>query len=242
MLKNPRRGARCGPAIGISIVELMVGIAISLIVVAGGLMLLANFTSENRRLLLETRLNQDLRAAMDVVTRDLRRAGYWQGATAGMWVDGGPNVPAQNAYRFFYGSACNASPLGASSPSPAASASSVCYTVSADANNAVAATEYYGFHLTSGVIYAVLAGAGQQAITDAGTITVTDFVVTPSSQSIPMAGFCKYTCTTNCPRLVVREFEIVMKGQAPTDLTVQRQLRSNVRVRNDYYDGQCPTS
>ena len=65
---------------GVSMVEMMVGVAIALVVVAGGLALLANFTGENRRLLLETRLNQDLRAAMDVVVRDLRRAGYWQGA------------------------------------------------------------------------------------------------------------------------------------------------------------------
>jgi prepilin peptidase dependent protein B len=220
----------------------MVGVAISLVVVAGGLSLLANFTGENRRLLLETRLNQDLRAAMDVVTRDLRRAGYWQGSTAGMWVEGGPNVPTQNNYRFFYGSACNASTLGASAPTPAAAASSVCYTVAGDSNNAVAANEYYGFHLSAGTLFAVVSGSAQQALTDPGTVTISDFVVTPSSQTIPMAGFCKVTCTTNCPRLIVREFEVVLKGNVPADPTVQRQLRSNVRVRNDFYDGQCPTS
>jgi prepilin peptidase dependent protein B len=230
------------PASGVSIVELLVGVTIALIVVGGGLLLLANFTSENRRLLLETRLNQDLRAAMDVVTRDLRRAGYWQGATAGMWVASGPNVPAQNAYRAFYASACNASPLGASAPAPAGAASSVCYSISADSDNAVASAEYYGFHLSGGVLFAVVAGSAQQPLTDSGTLTVTDFVVTPSSQIVPMAGFCKVTCTSNCPRVVVREFEVVIKGRAPTDATVERQLRSNVRVRNDYYDGQCPSS
>jgi len=228
------------PSRGISIVELMIGVAISLIIVAGGLALLSNFTGESRRLLLETRLNQDLRAAMDVVTRDLRRAGYWQGSTAGIWVDGGASVPTQNGYRFFYASACNAATLGASAPSPAAAASSVCYTISGDANNAVAANEYYGFHLTGGVLYAVIAGSAQQALTDSGTITINDFVVTPSTQIVPMTGFCKVTCTTNCPRVVVREFEVVLKGAAPSDPNVQRQLRSNVRVRNDYYDGQCP--
>ena len=55
----------------------MIGLALGLFVVGGGLLMLAGFTDENRRLLLETRLNQDLRAASDVVTRDLRRAGYW---------------------------------------------------------------------------------------------------------------------------------------------------------------------
>lgn len=230
---------------GISIVELMVGIAISLVIVAGGLSLLSSFTGENRRLLLETRVNQDLRAALDVVSRDLRRAGYWQGATAGVWFEGGPAVPARNAYRSFYGSPCNAPTLGASAPSPAASAPFICYAVAQDANNAVNETtraELYGFHLTGGVLFAVLNGGTQQALTDAGTITITDFVVTPSSQVVAMPDFCRITCTTNCPRVIVREFEIVLRGVSPSDPQIQRQLRSNVRVRNDYYDGQCPTS
>ena len=231
---------------GLSMVELMVGIAISLIVVAGGLSLLANFTGENRRLLLETRLNQDLRAAMDLVTRDIRRAGYWQGATASIWTSTGPNVPPRNAYRHFYGSACNAGTLGASAPTPAASAAFVCYAVAQDSNNAVneaTRAELFGFHLNnSGVLMAVINGAAEQAVTDPGTITITNFVVTPQPQTVPMAGFCKYTCTVNCPRVIVREFMVEMAGFAPSDPTIRRALRSNVRVRNDYYDGQCPTS
>ena len=228
-----------------SLVELLVGMAIGLIVVGGGLALLANFTGENRRLLLETRLNQDLRAAMDVVTRDMRRAGHWQGAASGVWFDGGPNVPPQNAYRNFYNSACNAATLGASAPSPAASASFVCYAIAGDSNNTVdevARTELYGFHLSNGVLFAVINGGAEQAVTDAGTVTINDFVVTPSTQIVPMASFCRYTCTVNCPRVIVREFEVVLKGTVPTVQSIQRQLRSNVRVRNDYYDGQCPSS
>ena len=85
-------------------------------------------------------------------------------------------------------------------------------------------------------------GGTQQALTDSGTITITNFVVTPSNQIAPMSGYCKITCTVNCPRVIVREFEVVLRGISPSDPTIQRQLRSNVRVRNDYYDGQCPTS
>jgi len=230
---------------GLSLVELMVGIAISLVIVAGGLSLLTNFTAENRRLLLETRLNQDLRAAMELVTQDLRRAGYWQGSTAGVWAEGGPGVPAANAYRFFYNSACNAATLGASAPTLPAPASHVCYAVAQDGNNAVNETtraELYGFHLADGVLYAVLNGSTQQPLTDPGTTTVTRFLVTPSSQAVPMAGYCRISCSVNCPRVIVREFEVLLQGAAPSDPHTTRQLRSHVRVRNDYYDGQCPTS
>lgn len=230
---------------GLSLIELLVGIAISLVIVGGGLAMLASFTGENRRLLLETRLNQDLRAAMDVVTRDLRRAGHWQGSTAGTWVDGGPAVPPSNAYRAFYDSACNAPSLGASAPSPAASAAHVCYAVAQDGDNTVneaTRAELYGFHLAGGVLYAVLNGSAQQPLTDPGTITITQFVVTPNSQVVSMAGSCRIACTANCPRVIVRAFEIVLHGTAPSDPLVQRKLRSSVRVRNDYHDGQCPTS
>jgi prepilin peptidase dependent protein B len=227
---------------GMSMVELMVGIAIGLIIVGGGLAMLANFTGENRRLLLETRLNQDLRAAMDVVTRDIRRAGHWQGAASGVWVSGGPAVPAQNAYRSFYQSACNASPIGTAASSPAAAASFVCYTVAGNSDNVVQANEYYGFHLRGGVLYAVVGGSAEQPVTDPGTVTVNSFVVTPNPQTASMSGFCRYTCTVNCPQVTVREFDILLQGTSANDASLQRQLRSSVRVRNDYYSGQCPTS
>lgn len=244
LMMRQRTGASRRGSAGISMVELMVGIAISLIVVGGGLSLLANFTGENRRLLLETRLNQDLRAAMDVITRDLRRAGHWQGSTESIWVNGGPNVPPQNAYRYFYNSACNATTLGASAPTLPAAASYVCYAVAVDTDNAVNETtraELNGFHLNNGAVFAVINGTAHQ-LTDPATITIDQFVVTPTSTAVPMTSFCRYTCTVNCPRVIVREFDIQLRGRVPTDATIQRQLRSNVRVRNDYYDGQCPTS
>ena len=68
-----RRGQR-----GLSLVELLVGLALGLLVVAGGAALLARqHLREHRALLLEARLMQDLRTAADLVARDLRRAGYW---------------------------------------------------------------------------------------------------------------------------------------------------------------------
>jgi len=230
---------------GLSLIELLVGIAISLLIVAGGLGLLATFTGENRRLLLETRMNQDLRAAMDVVTRDLRRAGYWQGSTAEASVDGTPVAPASNPYRSFYNSACNAPALGASAPSPTAPAAHVCYAVARDGESAVneaTRAALYGFHLSGGVLYAALNGGAQQPLTDPATIIITRFVVTPRSQVRSMPSSCRITCTANCPRVIVRELEVVLQGTAPNDPLVQRQMRSSVRVRNDYHDGQCPTS
>lgn len=223
-----RRGQR-----GLSIVELMIGAAVGLIILAGGFVLLSSFTNDNRRLLQETRLMQDLRAASDLVTRDLRRAGYWSAAASGVWTDTSTSV-ASNAYRFMYGEECDAASLGTSAATPTSATSKICYKV-----NTSSGTELYGFTLASNTLYAFIGGT-RQALTDPKTITITDFVVTPSSQTIDARSYCHTTCTgTNCPRVVVREFEVLIKGTVPNDSTIQRSLRSNVRVRNDYYDGAC---
>jgi prepilin peptidase dependent protein B len=215
---------------------------VGLFVVAGGLAMLASFTGENRRLLLETRLVQDLRAASDLITRDIRRAGYWQSAHSGVWRDGGPAVPPQNAYRIMIPGACDASPLAAAVDSPTVATNALCYYIeTGTSDNVASASERYGYKLEDGVLYATIANSTAQPLTDPNTITVTDFVITPSSQFIDASGFCNRTCTSNCPRLVIREFELLIKGNVPGDATIFRSLRSNVRVRNDFYEGSCPT-
>lgn len=60
---------------GLSLVELMVGSAISLMIVAVALLALTHHLRENRSLLLETRLMQDLRTTTDLMAQNLRRAG-----------------------------------------------------------------------------------------------------------------------------------------------------------------------
>ena len=116
---------------GLSLVELLVGIAITLVVVAGALKMFVGHLEGNRRLLLEARLHQDLRAASDLIARDLRRAGYWQQASQGT------SWPAQpNPYR-------------AMSPSGTASAALTSYSYSRDAaeNNSLDSNESFGLRL-----------------------------------------------------------------------------------------------
>ena len=69
---------------GMSLVELMVGITVGLLVVAGASLLVSSQLSENRRLLLETQVQQDLRATADIIARQLRRSGHWRRAEMGV--------------------------------------------------------------------------------------------------------------------------------------------------------------
>lgn len=205
---------------GLSLVELLVGAAITLVVVAGALKLFASHIDSNRRLLLEARLHQDLRAASDLIARDLRRAGYWQSALkATSW------PPLANPYRAF-------------APSGAASAAIATYSYSRDSveNDSVDGNELFGVRLSAGALQMQDGSGGWQQLTDAGTVLVTSLAITPQTRSIGLGHLCSPACTSAdpaCPRLELRHYDIVIRGRATSDASVTREVRESVRVRND---------
>lgn len=216
---------------GLSLIELMIGVAIALFIAAAGATLLASNLRENRSLLLEARLMQDLRTATDVIARDLRRSGFWAAATDGIW-------PAAA------GIATN--PYAVLAPSDAASdAVSFQYSRDESENNVVDGNEKFGFRLHNHVIEMQLGVANWQALTDAETLVITGFRVTPTVQEIDLSNYCPQACpasSTTCPpRQQVRSFAVVLTGHAINDARVTRSLRSNVRVRNDALSGACAT-
>lgn len=216
---------------GLSLIELMIGLAIGLFITAIGGTLLASHLRENRSLLLEARLMQDLRTAADVITRDLRRAGYWAGATSGVWLAGTTGIIPN--------------PYAAVAPNSAA-ADAVHFRYSRDAteNNLIDSHEEFGFRLRNGTIEMLLGGSGWQALTDAGTLTVSTFSVTPSIERISLQGACSKACasgSSTCPpQQEVRSLALLISGRSATDAAVTRSVRSQVRLRNDSFTGACP--
>jgi len=205
---------------GLSLVELLVGMVIALIVAAGALKLLAGQLDGNRRLLLEARLHQDLRAASDLIARDLRRAGYWQSALQGTRWPAQPN------------------PYGAMSPAGTAAAASTSYSYSRDAieNDALDGNESFGMRLNAGALQLLEGAGGWQQLTDAGTVLVTALSITPQTRAIGLGHLCSPACTPAdpaCPRLNVRHFDILIQGRSTADPNVTREVRESVRVRND---------
>ena len=215
---------------GLSMVELLVGTAIALFIAATGATLLAGNLRENRSLLLEARLMQDLRSAADVIARDLRRAGYWDTATSGVWAAGAASA-ATNPYMAL-------APGGAASD-----AVSFRYSRDASENNVVDSNEQFGFRLRNGVIEMQLGAANWQALTDAGTLRVTEFSVTPTVQDIDLQNYCASACpagSATCPpHQQVRSLAVAIAGRLVGDASVTRNVRSNVRLRNDPVIGAC---
>lgn len=203
---------------GLSLVELMVGIAIGLMIVATASALMAHQLHDARRLGLETQVEQDLRAAADLVVRDLRRAGYSPNA-----IDGSPyaEVTAGDAAK----------------PSHA-----VGYARALDADEDVAARERSGVKLDNGTLKLLLGDSGWQAITDPEVVTVTRFDVAVTTRDLPLDGACECPAAAvgPCPPVQqVREASIELAGTATRDPRVHRSLHADVRLRNDRILGRC---
>ncbi|MFD0668533.1 PilW family protein [Ramlibacter sp. MAHUQ-53] len=69
---------------GLSLVELLVGVAIALVLIAGASLVYVNSLRATTTSNAMSRVNQDLRAIMSVIENDLHRAGFWGRAAAGM--------------------------------------------------------------------------------------------------------------------------------------------------------------
>jgi type IV pilus assembly protein PilW len=224
-----------GHSSGLSIVELLVGIAIGLFILAGATLVTSTQLSNNRQLLLETQIQQDLRSTADLITRELRRSGYWGGAYTTAWPVAGAPV---NMYQTF-----DADTPGAGGRKEITFSYS---KVSEDLpeNNNLDADEKFGFarNSTEGTIEAKLGGAGWQTLTDPNVVLITDFSiqVTPLSLVVPCANQCGGGGTACWPTQVVREVMIQITGKAVHDPAVVRRVRSGARLRNDQITGTCP--
>jgi type IV pilus assembly protein PilW len=232
LANNPgtRRGQR-----GLSLVEMMVGVAIGLLVVAAAALMVSSQLVENRRLMLETQVQQDLRAAMDIVTRELRRAGYYDFT---LW----PSKPIA-AYRGGPDPNCNRYNIVAPSNTSPASEVDYRYYRSQISNGAS------GFKLDGNVLKfatsiggpptdcnQVPAPASWQPLTDANVLKVTSFAVTlqkgPDVQ-LPCPKLCPGGGQACWPTLTVRQFNVSIDAEAVSDSTVKRHMESTVKLRND---------
>ncbi len=220
-----RRTTPRGPQRGLSLVELMVGIAIGLVVVAGAALVASSQISDTRRLLLETQLQQDLRAAADIITRELRRAGskaYGNLAVNGIW------SPGSSAEANLY-----------TTISPSTLPTTPGDTVGYAYYRTSSAVGGFGFRLNGGVIEFNLDGnptTGWQALTDARVLRVTTFTVTQNNGpavQLACAKECAGGGTACYPSWQTRELVVDIAGEAVADPTVQRSIRAAAKLRND---------
>lgn len=216
---------------GMSLVELMVGIAVGMIVVAGAAMLAASQMSDNRRLVAEMQVLQDLRATADIVSRELRRAGAQLAPESVVWTsEDHVGVDPGLQDNIFVTTAGGTQTI------------SFRYGRSGTTGGAL------GFRSGSGKISTrmpALAGTFQD-LTDTRTMTINSMDITsqlaleptpdaPEPQGIPCPKLCAGGKTDCWPRMRVRQYTLDITGTSTLDPTVTRTLSTTVRVRADEF-------
>lgn len=216
MMRHSRSSQR-----GLSLVELMVGIAVGLFIVAAATMLVSTQLAENRRLLVETQIQQDLRATVDIITRELRRAGSWGNAVDsrnGIWSESTSSIENVN--------------LGLT----IVSGTNAQVTFKSSRTN----NPNRGFRLLDGAIESRLDGTAEnwQKLTDDATLTVTAFDVAEQDEGtllLPCPKMCPGVPeNTDCwPTVRLRTLIVTVSAQATSDPSVVRTVTSAARLRSD---------
>jgi len=220
---------------GLSLVELMVGVTIGLFIVAGAAVLTGTQLGENRALILETQVQQDLRAAADIITRELRRAGYDVSAQSQIW------------------SPMSATPAS-SSPVFARQSYRVGLRLDTAGGDKVAfgydrpgGITDLGYRLANGTIR-LRADTQFQDLTDRSTLEVTDFQVTRETvhtEQLACPKLCSDGTQACWPTISLTDVTISITGRSVADPSLVRTVASRVRLRNDgvkYNTGTASTT
>ena len=209
---------------GVSIVEMMIGIAVGMFVVMVITQFFVGQIVGNSDLLKTTRLNQELRTIMDLTVRDIRRDGYWANAISGVWYDGSPGVTTNPLQSIVIGSTVN--------PATTTSASSVKYSYDVNGNGTVEDSENFTIQLNNNAVELVqgILNPTTTTLSDTGTTTITalNFSFAPAAVTVGciVAG--------SNPVLTVRELTISLTGQLTSDPTVTRTMQETIRIRADF--------
>lgn len=224
MLRLPtqRRPAR-HQARGLSLIELMVSLTIGLAVLSGVLGMLMNSMRAHASSVKAIRLNQEMRAAMDLMVRDIRRAGYRK--DYGDFIGSGQSF--DNTVRLLDDGVRVQFQYDENDDK----------TLSAD-------TESFGFKLDAGALqYTRNAQAGTpdwQPITDPNvtTFTALTFCFWPSTSAqclTQVPADARFTLSGSS-QVSVQAVRITMSAQIKNDAATTRRLTETIRVRNDRFD------
>lgn len=206
---------------GLSMVELQIGIVVGLFIVAAATFFSVTLIRENQLLLVEARLMQDMRSAMDLITRDVRRAGYWGNSLSGVIYPGATSI----AQPYSTSNYTVITPSNSSTDVVGCAPLTYFYTPpNVTASNTPSGAESFGISVCDGVLRLTIGAPPTpvvtSALTDANTTRVNSLTVTPTL-SLAGAAVC------------VRRYTITLNASSVGANPITRQLQSEVRVRND---------
>ncbi|MBI3146786.1 MAG: prepilin-type N-terminal cleavage/methylation domain-containing protein [Pseudogulbenkiania sp.] len=206
---------------GVSLIELMVALGISLVLLLGMTRFLSTSLTSNASTMKAARLNQELRAIMLLISRDVRRAGYWGNASSGVGV----------------GAASYSNPFGTVNT---ATAGCILYSYDRDGDGSQDSDEQYGVLLSSGVAmlrsggtdYTCTLGANNswEALSDSNVTSITTLTFSLNTSNPPY-----YVSGSSGPNVVMRTVTITLAGQLKNDSSVKLTLTETVKLENDLF-------
>jgi prepilin peptidase dependent protein B len=212
--------------LGFTFTELMVALAINAILFAALTTIFLSNLDHYHRLINLYRLDQDLQVAMNLMSRDIRRAGYWANA------DNDVNATLNN------------NPFMTNSTDLTTGLSGACilFTYDYDGSGTVASIsssvddEHYGYRLNGtnlqgrppGAAYdCAAASTAWEDITDPGLIEITALSFTINTSTVTVGPGTK--------GIAIRSVDINMTGRLKNDHSVTKTLTNTVKVRNDKF-------
>lgn len=220
---------------GLSLVELMVGVAVGLFVVAAAALLTSSQLSDNRRLLMETQMQQDMRWAADAITRELRRAGAMGNQAGGAllaWPDGTGLVATIDRRTQLQAVSVSGGPSGRVDFTRADTRAQL-----GSGAPPISDFEYYLRLGNDGVLWNRTAGGSEQQVTDPATLEIRSVEIVPGPEPVIVLP-CPKACTgadpDACwPTVGVRSYTVTIVGRARRDASIERTLTTRVTLRND---------
>jgi len=209
--------------IGMTLIELLIAMVLGLIIVASVIALFISMLSSTTTNLNEIRLNQELRAAMSLMTRDIRRAGYNGNAASTAGASNPFSTDASSA-----GAASTALNVGVGNDD-------VIFAYDADSDGVLGTDdEVFSYQLASNsvqfcqenTVAKITAGcttASWQPITDPTVVSITGltFIETDAS-SASGAEF--------------KQITIELSGQWVKNTDFSRTITETIKRRNDHFD------
>lgn len=209
---------------GFTLIELMISLLINAMLFVGLVDIFATNLQHYRKVLNNNQLREQLQSAVNLMSSEVRRAGYW--------------INANNDI----GTSQNNNPFQASATDIAVNVGNNCVIFSYDRNgngtlptiSASSDDERYGFRVVNntlqtrppGSTFSCSAGASEwENMTDPTVITITSLTFTLNTTSLAAGP----------STLHIRSVDISLTGRLASDATVTRTITQHVRVRNDKF-------
>jgi len=228
-LSNAAHIANIKRQAGVTLIEAMISLALSLVVTSAMVVLMANSLGTATRIIQMSQMTDELRNAMSMMTRDVRRANY-SSNSAYCYANSECGDPGGMAEQFvdikIIGGSC------------------FIYGLDRDFDGHSAGDDAGAFRLDSGRIEMWVGqssapdinnctGDSWVPVTDPDFINITTFIVSDaasfSGSVTNKVGAVNKTVTQR-----TRQIQVQIEGQLILDNTITRRIEDIIKVRNDY--------